>query len=65
MPIYKLADDLSDTDLVVGDRVTNLRFGDGEVINIDSTTYSVTMVVVRLDSGDEIARSADEWEKVN
>ena len=47
---------------------THYKFGEGEITNVDSTTYSIPMVTVRLDVGDfageTIIRSADEWEKV-
>ena len=47
----------------IGIKVNHPRFGKGTITNIDRTTYSIPMVTVKLDSGDEIVRSINEWKK--
>ena len=43
-----------------GDKVTHARFGEGVIISIDSKTYSIEFVLVRVDVG-EIYRPSNEF----
>ena len=45
-----------------GDIVTHSRFGKGQIEGIDTKTYSIPMVSVKIGK-DVIARAASEWRK--
>jgi hypothetical protein len=45
-----------------GDIVTHPRFGKGQIEGIDTKTYSIPMVSVKIGK-DIIARTASEWRK--
>ena len=52
-------------DLSIGDKVNHPRFGEGWIVSIDSTTYSIPMVTVQITKGnlkgEKIVRSLVEF----
>jgi hypothetical protein len=66
---HKDPDKLYSTGLSKGDRVTHYKFGEGTVVNVDSSTYSIPLVSVDYDKfegrkEDIISRPAGELEKI-
>jgi hypothetical protein len=66
---HKDPDKLYSSDLATGDRVIHYKFGEGTVVNVDSSTYSISLVSVDFDKfegrkEDRISRPAGELEKI-
>ena len=46
-----------------GDKIIHPRFGNGKILSIDKTTYSIEIAVIKLTNGDTIARPLSEISK--
>ena len=60
----KIAKDMDGRPIRPGDIVTHSRFGKGQIEGIDTKTYSIPMVSVKIGK-DIIARTALEWRKMS